>query len=305
MTSKVPFAGVWPALLTPIDSRRAIDIDLLAAHSLALLDAGCGGLTPFGTTGEGPSFSVAERRATIDGLIARGVPANRLLVSTSCAALPDALELTRHAAEVGAFGALLMPPFFLKGVSDQGIIDALRWVIDPIADRDLKIVLYHIPQVSYVGLSHQVIRALREAHPDTIVGLKDSGCVREDSIRFAKAFMPEMQVWVGNEPDLQTLGAMGSLGAVSGLANLAPRLVHRLVSGFNESGAANDLARTHALLGALDGYGLSAALKGVLATLSADRRWLAVRPPLVALDDAALDVLAKRVASLGIDRRKD
>ncbi|MGE0310735.1 MAG: dihydrodipicolinate synthase family protein [Lautropia sp.] len=304
-SDRIPFAGVWPALLTPLDAARSIDIDLFASHAHALLAAGCGGLTPFGTTGEGPSFSVAERRDAIDGLLARGVPAQRLLVSTSCAALPDALALTRHAAEVGAFGALLMPPFFLKGVSDEGIVDALRWVIDPIRGSGLRIVLYHIPQVSGVALSHAVIRTLRDAYPDTIVGLKDSGCVRADSVAYARAFMPQMQVWVGNEPDLQTLGAMGSRGAVSGLANLVPRLVHRLVAGHDRPGAAADLAKVQALLGALEGYGLSAAIKGMLAVLSDDRRWLAVRPPLVALDERGYREIAGRVAALGIDRASD
>ncbi len=303
--ARSPFAGIWPALLTPLDAARSIDVDLFAAHANALLAAGCGGLTPFGTTGEGPSFSVAERRAAIDGLVARGVPANRLLVSTSCAALPDALDLTRHAADIGAFGALLMPPFFLKGVTDEGIVDALRFVIGPISATGLRIVLYHIPQVSGVGLSHAVIRTLRDAYPETIVGLKDSGCVREDSIAYARAFMPPMQVWVGNEPDLPTLGAMGASGAVSGLANVVPRLVLRLVRDYGEPGAADDLSKVEALLDALKGYGLTAAIKGVLATLTGDRRWLAVRAPLVALDEDGYREIGRRVAALGIDRSKD
>ncbi len=111
-------------MLTPLDAKLNIDITAFVRHSRSLLDAGCAGVTPFGTTGEGPSFSVAERVAGIDGLIEGGVPAERILVSTSCAAIPDAVALTRHAVQAGAFGVLLLPPFFLKGVHDQGIVDA-------------------------------------------------------------------------------------------------------------------------------------------------------------------------------------
>lgn len=299
------FRGIWPALLTPLDPWLMIDLDRMAAHARALLDAGCGGITPFGTTGEGPSFTVAERKAAIDGLIARGVPASRLLVSTSCAALPDALELTRHAASVGAYGCLLMPPFFLKGVPDQGIVDALRWVVDPIRHTGLKVVLYHIPQVSCVPLGHGVIRAMRDAYPDVVVGLKDSGCDRAVSVAYAHAFIGEMQVWVGNEPDLQTLGALGARGAVSGIANLAPRLVERLVLAHASPQAPVDQRRMLAILAALDGYGLTAAMKGMLAALTGQRDWLRVRPPLVALDEAAYARIAAQVAALGIDRARD
>ncbi len=126
--------GVWPALLTPLDARLDIDHRLLVSHSRALLAAGCGGVTPFGTTGEGPSFGVDERRAAIDALLEGGIPAAHILVSTSCAALPDTLALTRHALSVGAWGCLMMPPFFFKGVSDAGIVDAYRYVIDGAAD---------------------------------------------------------------------------------------------------------------------------------------------------------------------------
>jgi 4-hydroxy-tetrahydrodipicolinate synthase len=304
-TSTVPYTGIWPALLTPLDERLNIDIPAFAAHSRALIESGCTGVTPFGTTGEGPSFTVAERRAAIDGLIAGGVPAERILVSTSCAALPDAIELTRHAVEVGAQGCLLLPPFFLKGVPDQGVIDAYAQVIDGVADARLRVVLYHIPQVSGVGLSQQVIRALLARYPQTIVGLKDSGCQREASLAFAQAFMPPLQVWVGNEPDLQTRAARGSRGAVSGVANIAPRLVRRLVSDFDRPSAAADQQRVLALLEILGGYGLTAAFKGIMAILTGQPGWRRVRAPLVAISDAEFDRLATQIRASGLDRERD
>lgn len=303
--SPIPYRGIWPALLTPLTATLDIDIPAFARHALQLLDAGCTGVTPFGTTGEGPSFSVAERRAAIDGLIGVGVPANRILVSTSCAALPDAVELTRHAVAAGTFGCLLLPPFFLKGVPDQGVLDAYRWVIDRVADPRLRLVLYHIPQVSGVGLSHEVVAALKALYPDTIVGIKDSSGQREGSLAFAKAFMPPIQVWVGNEPDLQTMAMRGSVGAVSGVANVMPRLVARLVSQPEGPDAARDAQRVLAFIDVLGGYGMTAAFKGIMAILDNAAGWRRVRPPLVALSDAEYERLVAQMRVFALDRLRD
>ena len=122
--------GVWPALMTPLAADLSIDHAKFVAHARRLLEAGCAGVTPFGTTGEGPSFSVAERRAAVEALVAGGIPAARILVSVSCAAVPDTLALVRHAQDIGAWGVLLMPPFFFKGVSDDGIVESYREVFE-------------------------------------------------------------------------------------------------------------------------------------------------------------------------------
>jgi len=304
MSSAAPAAalrGIWPALLTPLTEDLGMDHVRFAAHSRSLLAAGCGGVTPFGTTGEGPSFSLDERRDAVDALVKNGVPARQILVSVSCAALPETLELTRHALSIGAHGCLMMPPFFLKGVSDQGVIDAYRYVIDRAADARLKLYLYHIPQVSGVGLTQAVIAALQRSYPQTIVGIKDSGCELQESLALAKAFMPGLTVYVGNEPDLPELGRRGSTGAVSGLANFMPRLVDRLVMQPDAPGTAQDLARVKRLLALLGGYSLTPALKGIMAVLTGERTWLRVRPPLVALTDEAFAALEREIRAFGID----
>jgi 4-hydroxy-tetrahydrodipicolinate synthase len=301
----VPFRGIWPALLTPLDEELNVDVDAFAAHARALLDAGCTGVTPFGTTGEGPSFSVDERRTALEGLVRGGVPGERILVSTSCAALPDVVALTRHALQIGAHGCLMLPPFFLQGVSDQGVIDAYRWVIEAVADARLRLYLYHIPQVSGVPLSHGVITTLKKLYPQTIVGIKDSGANRATSLAFAEAFIDRVMVYVGNEPDLQTLAARGSVGAISGVGNVMPRLVQRLVSGFAASGAARDQERVLALIDILGGYGLTAAFKGVMAAQTGLHGWLRVRPPLVPLSGSEYERLQAQIGTFGIDRNKD
>jgi len=297
--------GIWPALLTPLTDALDIDHARFAAHARALLDAGCGGVTPFGTTGEGMAFSVDERRAAVDALVAGGVPAGRILVSTSCAALPDALALTRHAVSIGAWGCLLLPPFFMKGVPDDGIVGAYRWLIDRVADPRLKIMLYHIPQVAGVGLPVGVVQRLAALYPGTIVGIKDSQCDLAHSLALADALMPGLTVHVGNEPDLPALGRRGSTGAVSGLANFMPRTVRRLVLQPDDSATPAALARVQQLLGLLGGYALIPALKAIMAADTGHTGWLRVRPPLVALDDVAAAALRGRLAPLALASARD
>jgi len=301
--------GVWPALMTPLRADGAIDQARFAAHAQSLIAAGCGGVTPFGTTGEGPSFSVAERRDAVAALIAGGVPASRILVSVSCAALPDTIALARHAQDVGAWGVLLMPPFFFKGVSDAGIVDALAQVIDSVAERPLRVVLYHIPQVAAVGLSHGVIAEMLRRYPRNIVAIKDSQCDRAHSLALADAFMqpgnPTIGVHVGNELDLPALAARGSRGAVSGLANFMPRTVHRLATEPDAARTAADHARVERLLGWLGGYALIPALKAIMAAQTGERGWLRLRAPLQALDAAQFDAFSSQLAAHRLDLSTD
>jgi 4-hydroxy-tetrahydrodipicolinate synthase len=313
MTTKTPEApglqGIWPALMTPLTETLAIDHGRFAAHARTLLDAGCAGVTPFGTTGEGPSFSVAERREAVDALVAGGVLASRILVSVSCAAVPDTLALTRHAQDIGAWGVLLMPPFFFKGVSDEGIVESYRQVLDATRDRPLRVVLYHIPQVSAVGLSHGVIAELLRRWPQRIVAIKDSACERAASLELAAAFMPPHRpgigVHVGNELDLPALAGRGSRGAVSGLANFMPRVVHRLATEPDAARTAAEHARVERLLAWLGGYALIPALKAIMAAQTGDAGWLRVRPPLAALSAERFDTFRRELAAHGLNPSHD
>lgn len=299
------FRGIWPALLTPLNADLSIDHAKFAAHCKSLIASGCPGVTAFGTTGEGPSFSMAERMEAIEQLIRNGIPAAQIMVSTSCAALPETLELTRHAVNAGVHGCLMLPPFFLKGVSDQGVIDCYRYVIDRLADDRLKLYLYHIPQVSGVSLSHQVIATLKKMYPKTILGIKDSACDTAHSVGLAEAFMKDLTVYVGYEPDLPEMGRRGSTGAISGLANFMPRVVKRLVTQPDAPTTPAERERVIKLIGLLGDYSLMPALKGIMALLSGDPAWLRVRAPLVALSPAEFNALEKAIREFGIDPESD
>jgi len=301
------FSGIWPALLTPLNDDLSIDHARLAAHCQSLVVRGCPGVTLFGTTGEGPSFSLAERQEALQQLIANGIPAAQIMVSTSCAALPETLALTRHAVGAGVHGCLMLPPFFLKGVSDQGIIDSYRYVLDGMgADLpQLRLYLYHIPQVTGVGLSHHVIATLKSMYPDTILGIKDSACTTAHSIGLAEAFMKDLTVYVGFEPDLPEMGRRGSTGAISGLANFMPRLVSRLVTQPDAPATPAERERVVQLIGLLGGYSLMPALKGIMALLSGEPGWLRVRAPLVALTAGEFAALETTIRAFGIDPESD
>ncbi|WP_416546981.1 dihydrodipicolinate synthase family protein [Limnohabitans sp. DCL3] len=303
--SRNGFQGIWPAMLTPLDAQLNIDHPKLAAHALSLIHAGCGGVTIFGTTGEGPSFSSAERKQAVEQLIANGVPAERIMVSTSCTAVTETLELTRHAVDLGVHGCLVLPPFFFKGVSDEGILNAYIQVIEGVGPKDWRLYLYHIPQVIGVNLSHGVIAELLQRYPSIIAGIKDSSCDRAHSVALAQAFMPALTVYVGYEPDLPTLGPMGSTGAISGLANFLPRTVHRMVLESTAPGTAHDTQRVHTMLGLLQPHALMPALKSVMATLHNDPSWLRVRPPLVAMTTEAHAAFAQHVQQFKIDTARE
>jgi 4-hydroxy-tetrahydrodipicolinate synthase len=298
------FRGAWPALLTPLDAQLRIDHDKFAAHAKERLANGCMGVTLFGTTGEGPSFSVAERREALTMMIARGVPAERIMVSTSCAALPETLELTRHAVDAGVHGCLMLPPFFLKGVSDEGILACYEQVLAGMPAHGWRLYLYHIPQVAAVGLSHAVIGRLIERHR-VIAGIKDSACDRAHSVGLAQAFMPPISVYVGYEPDLPTMGRLGSTGAISGLANFFGRVVTRMVLEPDAAGTARDAQRVDAMLELLKPHSLMPALKSVMATLHQDPGWLRVRAPLMPLSAQAHAEFSATIEAFGIDRARE
>ena len=298
------FRGAWPALLTPLDAQLRIDHDKFAAHAKERLANGCMGVTLFGTTGEGPSFSVAERREALTMMIARGVPAERIMVSTSCAALPETLELTRHAVDAGVHGCLMLPPFFLKGVSDEGILACYEQVLAGMPAHGWRLYLYHIPQVAAVGLSHAVIGRLIERHR-VIAGIKDSACDRAHSVGLAQAFMPPISVYVGYEPDLPTMGRLGSTGAISGLANFFGRVVTRMVLEPDAPGTARDAQRVDAMLALLKPHSLMPALKSVMATLHQDPGWLRVRAPLMPLSAQAHAEFSATIEAFGIDRARE
>ena len=304
MTEPSKPGGVWCATLTPLDVDGRTDHDRLVAHVRRLLAAGVDGIALFGTTGEGQSFSVAERLAGLEALLDAGVDPMRIIAGTGCAALPETIELTRHAVACGCAGALVLPPFFFKDVGDDGVYASYARIVDRVADARLRLFLYHIPQVTGVPIGDAAIARLAEQYPSVLAGVKDSECNLEHSLRLLESF-PKLAIFVGFEPHLPAARAAGGVGTICGIANIYPRLIRRLFDRALGPDHREDLARVERFIAVLDRYPLFAAFKALLADMTGDEAWNAVRPPLLALEPAQRKAWLAAVADCGLVPERD
>jgi len=287
--------GLWCATLTPLTADDRVDVARLAGHVQRLFALGVEGVAPFGTTGEGPSFAADERQAALEGLLASGIPASRIVPSTGCADLPQTAALTRQAVALGCTACLVLPPFFFKDVVDEGVYAWYARLIERVADDRLRLILYNLPQVSDVTLSAAVVRRLDHAYPGTIAGVKDSAGDFAHTRALIDA-LPGRSIVVGHEPHLPDLMRAGGAGTICGVANLDPVLVRGLLR-------VDPLAETErsirALLEILFRYPLVPAMKAMLAWQRRDDAWLAVRPPLVQLGEQDRRRLQAALAAAG------
>jgi 4-hydroxy-tetrahydrodipicolinate synthase len=301
MTERI--RGVWCATLTPLDATGAPAAHTLAMHTKRLFSAGVDGIALFGTTGEGQSFSVAQRREGLDAVLGAGIPGQRIVAGTGCAALADAIELTRHAISVGTAGQLVLPPFFFKGLSDEGIYVSYARLIDGVADARFKLYLYHIPQLSGVAIPADVISRLATTYPGILAGVKDSAGNLQHTRSLLERFR-SLSIFVGHEPHLPAALAAGGAGTICGVANLYPRLIRRLHD-MPQAGGSDDLARVEAFVSLLDRVPIFAAFKALLAELSGDPSWETLSPPLVPLDREAQRAFIASIARTGIVAARD
>jgi len=292
--------GVFAAVLTPLNPDLSINMTRMVDHCRWLLKNGCHGLAVLGTTGEANSFSVDERMAIVDALIDGGIARSVLMPGTGCCSIPDTVALTRHAVENGAARVLMLPPFYYKGVSDDGLFAAYSEVIDRVGDSRLRIYLYHIPQMSSAPISYDLIERLLARYPDVIAGMKDSSGDYDNMAGAAKRF-PGFGVLTGSDEFLAPLLQDGGIGCITAVANIASAFARNVYTAW-ESGdtAAMDRAQAdlNAVQDAVYAYPLFAGLKDIMARHSGDRAWRTVRPPLVALGDSQSAALADDLAAV-------
>jgi 4-hydroxy-tetrahydrodipicolinate synthase len=284
-----PLSGLWCATLTPLNPAGGIDHERLAAHVGELIGCGVDGIVLFGTTGEGPSFSVAERTAALDELLTAGIPNSRLAVATGCPALPDTVTLIRHALASGCPRCLVLPPYFWKDLDDNGLFDYYAALIEAVCDPRLRLYLYHIPELSAVPIQPELLARLDAAYPGIIAGIKDSGGDFSHT-RTLQQCAPDLAVLTGHESDVADLMRAGGAGTICGAANLLPGVMAALVRLDASAGAE---PRIRSFLEIVHPYPFVPAFKAILAAQRADDAWLAVRPPLRPLpDDARRTLLA-------------
>jgi 4-hydroxy-tetrahydrodipicolinate synthase len=279
--------GVLAAVLTPMDDGLVPDHPAFSAHCHRLLAAGCHGLSVFGTTGEANSLSVAERLAALEALLEGGVPADVLLPGTGSCALTDTVRLSRAMLEAGTNGVLVLPPFYYKGVGDEGLFRFFAEVVERIGDDSLRLYLYHIPQMTGVELGMPLISRLIDAYPGTIAGTKDSSGDRERIETLCREF-PGFSVLAGTETLLLETLRHGGKGCISATVNVTSRLARQVydahASGRNDEAQALQESLS-ALRASLETYPMIPALKALMANLTGDGEWRNLRPPLSGLDE--------------------
>jgi 4-hydroxy-tetrahydrodipicolinate synthase len=292
---------VWSPVITPFAADLSADTERFVAHCRWLLDQEVG-LAVFGTNSEANSLAVEEKIRLLDALIDAGVPAARLMPGTGSCALPDTVAQTRHAVTRGVEGVLMLPPFYYKGVSDDGLFRYFSEVIERVGDERLRIYLYHIPPLSQVPLSLALIERLLRAYPNNVVGLKDSSGDWSNTQAVIERFAQDgFQVYAGSEAFLlQTLRA-GGAGCISATANVNPAPIARLartwqVAEADEQQAA--LVRTRKIF---ERFPVIAALKAATARFSGKEQWRQLRPPLVELDEPQRSELFALLDDAGFD----
>jgi 4-hydroxy-tetrahydrodipicolinate synthase len=297
-----PIKGVFCAAATPIDENLNPDLGKLASHAKRLIADGCHGVAMLGSTGEANSFSTNERKSMLEAVIAAGVPAGQLLPGTGVPAFPETAELTRHALSLGVNTVVVLPPFYYKGVSQQGLIDSYARVFDLVNDSRLQVILYHIPPIAQIAIPAEVIAALMEKFPGVIVGVKDSGGDLDHMKMLVRSF-EDLSILAGADPFMLPLLQEGGAGCITATSNLVGAQLRTVFDHFADPAEAAAVTAAQARIVALrnlsNSYVQIPTIKAMVAHRTGDDGWCRVRPPFVALDAeqrqavfAQLDALA-------------
>src|SRR5246500_3886196 len=293
-----PFHGVLVPVLTPFKPSGEPDAGRFVAFCRWLLDQGAGGLAIFGTTSEANSMSPAERMELLDRLIEAGIPAQKLMPGTGACAMTDAAILVRHAVGHGCGGVLMLPPFYYKGVSDDGIFAFISGVIDNVGSRALRLFLYHIPPMAVVGFSLDLVGRFIKAYPEIVVGLKDSSGDWSNTAALLDRY-PGFAVFPGSEVFLLDGLRTGAVGCITASGNVNVPGIRRLYDNWRGLQAEVLQAEITKLRNTLQAYPMVPALKRIVAHFHNDPDWEAVRPPMLPLDQAQSQAVIADLAKLG------
>ena len=281
------FGGVNAAALTAMRADLSVDLDRMAGHCRWLLANGCDGLAVLGTTGEANSLGVDERIGVMEGLIGRGVPARVMLPGTGTTAIPDTVKLTRAAEAFGCRGALLLPPFFYKNPSEDGLFAYFSEVIQRVGG-DIKIYLYHFPAQSAVPFTVPLIARLLAAYPGKVKGLKDSSGDFANTKSYVDHFAKDgFEVYCGDDSALHGLLAAGGAGCITAAANVGSAVSARVYANWDTQVGVDASVTLGAIRKAVTSAALIPGLKALVARHTGDAAWNTMRPPHLALSAEA------------------
>src|SRR5881396_3088972 len=294
--------GVLAPVVTPFKADLSPDCERFIRHCQWLLSQDCG-LAVFGTNSEANSMAAKERSTLLDVLVAAGIDPSRMTPGTGCCSVTETVELTAHAVKHGCAGVLMLPPFYYKNVSEEGLYRFFSEVVQRVGDTRLKTYLYHIPPVAIVGVTPKLVERLLNAYPNAIVGMKDSSGDWNNTKTFLDAFAVRVgravsgfDVFVGSESFLLANMRNGGAGTISATANVNPAAIHKL---YKEWNTADDTDQQQTKLNVVrEVFGnrtfpsMIAALKQAIAIYANDPEWTRVRPPLVELTAGEAKLLA-------------
>ena len=292
MEKKDLMSGVLAPVITPFDENLKPDAQKLSNHCRWLISNNVG-LAVFGTNSEANSMSTEEKIVLLERLLEEGLPPERMMPGTGCCALPDTVTLTRKAVELGCAGVLMLPPFYYKNVSDDGLYRSFAEVIERVGDNRLRVYLYHIPPIAQVGITLPVIERLLKDYPGTVVGIKDSSGDWNNTKTMLDQFKDELfNVFPGSETFLLQGLRNGGTGCISATANVNPQAIAHLAATWEENNADAQQGELDRVRSVFQGYVMIPAMKAALAHYSNIPGWRQVRPPLDPFsDDQSRDLI--------------
>jgi 4-hydroxy-tetrahydrodipicolinate synthase len=321
MIASARLRGVLAPVVTPFKADLAPDSKRFSAHCKWLLSKNCG-LAVFGTNSEANSLSMEERATLLDELVEAGVDPSRMMPGTGCCSIMETVKLTKQAVRNGCAGVLMLPPFYYKDVSEEGLYRYFSEVVQRVGDARLKIYLYHIPPVAVVSITTGLVERLLAAYPDAIAGMKDSSGDWNNTKTFLDAFAVRdrhgdsatrtFDVFVGSESFLLANMRNGGVGTISATANVNPTAIHKLYGGLVRSRTGDNAAaqidlddqqqRLNVVRGVFSSRkfpSMIAALKQAIAIYADDPAWRTVRSPLVELTSDQANTLAAELKAIG------
>lgn len=289
--------GVIAPILTPFNDDLTIATDLYVAHARWLLEQGCVGIAPFGTTGEALSIGIDERIEALRALLDGGIDPDCVIPGTGLTNIEDTARLSRACLDMGCAAVMTLPPFYFKGVSDEGLFSYFEQLITTLG-TDARLFLYHIPPIAIVGISPELTTRLHQAFPGQVLGIKDSS--GDWSNTRALLAIDNLVVYPGSELPLLDALDHGAPGCISATANVNASAIARVINAYDrgDTDAARDLHKeVRRFRVTVQDYGPIPAQKRLLALASGDERWANVRPPLSAMSVEVGRELARRLVS--------
>ena len=311
--------GVLAPVVTPFKDDLSPDSQRFIAHCKWLLSQNCG-LAVFGTNSEANSLSFEERATLLEELVAAGIDPSHMMPGTGCCSITETVKLTGQAVEHGCAGVLMLPPFYYKDVSGEGLYRYFSEVVQRVGDARLKIYLYHIPPVAVVGITTGLVERLLAAYPTAIAGMKDSSGDWNNTRMFLDAFATASpartgcDIFVGSESFLLANMRNGGVGTISATANINPAAIHKLYTKWKNQDADEQQSKLNVVRQVFSSRkfpSMIAALKQAIAIYTDDPAWAKVRPPLVELMPEQAKTLAKELRGISFsmpgskDRRRN